>query len=338
MTETPILTQIFKSIQLDLANILEKLKPASLSVLTLFFGIELFISIMNSNPSQSQLKTIILKTRTWAYLSLMIFYFDKINSFFQKIFGFFLKKATGGQAFSQEIITSLPYRIINAGFSSIKSIISNISLTEPKSYILLFGVIIALFIFAKISLSIGMVVIEYMVMSTISIILLPFMMFEKLRFVGDKVIGTLINLNLKIITIQFLLYCFGKFLSKPISKGDGDITSIIAHSFYWLVAMAIIGLMTGKGSEMAQTLISGATTFGDSSELVGMARTGLSNLEKMVAGAITGKSVAGGMVSGAISGARDGGSSMGKFGPQGQTIGAVVGGLLGGIKGGMKKK
>ena len=40
---------------------------------------------------------------------------------------------------------------------------------------------------------------------------------------------------------------------------------MLENSFYWLVAMGMMAMMTMKGNEMAQTL---DNSFGDSSELV----------------------------------------------------------------------
>ena len=119
----------------------------------------------------------------------------------------------------------------------------------------------------------------------------------------------------------------------PINFDGSTGVQVLENSFYWIVAIAILGLMTAKGSEMAQTLISGATTFGDSSELVGMARKGISNLGTGIKGSV----MAGNISTGATNGARKGATAGGIAGSlKGGGIGATVGSVLGGMKGGIK--
>ena len=195
---------------------------------------------------------------------------------------------------------------------------------SPSTWALFIGFIVGLFIFARICLTVGLVTLEYMFMSSLTVVLVPFMMFEKLRFVGDKVVGTLINLNMKIFVIQYLMFYFMKFLREPIEYSAEDgVLGMLENSFYWLVAMGMMAMMTMKGNEMAQTLISGVTSFGDSSELVRNAREGLQKTLSTASGAY--KGTAKGAYDGMLAGANKGGG-----------IGAAVGTILGGAKGAIK--
>ena len=112
-----------------------------------------------------------------------------------------------------------------------------------------------------------------------------------------------------------------------------DISYTIENSFYWLTAMAMLALVTLKGSEMAQTLVSGVTTFGDSSELVGMARTGLGRIKGTVSGGITAGVAGKGAIKGAKAGSVDG-AVKNSDSSISSTVGYYLGGLKGGIKGG----
>ena len=68
-------------------------------------------------------------------------------------------------------------------------------LPTPSPWLMLVVGTVATVLFAKTCLSIGMLVLEYLIITSLMVVLLPFMMFEKLRFVGDKVVGTIINTN-----------------------------------------------------------------------------------------------------------------------------------------------
>lgn len=332
ISSTPLLTEIIKGLKVDLMGTIDLLQPVAYQLLMWFFMFELVSGLLHSEPGVNPLKILMNKVKVWAYLYLMIFSFKKIMELIQEMFGYFAKVSMRGT--ENLPLEEIPYTILATGFNSLKTILNYIIFSEPKTWILLIGIVVGLFIFAKVCLSIGMVILEYLVMSSLVVILIPFMMFEKLRFVGDKVVGTLINLNMKIFVIQYLLYYFSKFLARPIDLPDTSVSTIMASSFYWVVAMAILGLMTAKGSEMAQTLISGATTFGDSSELVGMARKGISNLGTGIKGSVMAGNISTGATNGARKGATDGGLAGSlKGGGIGATVGSVLGGMKGGIKG-----
>lgn len=318
----PLLTQILEGLKLDLSGTITLLQPVAIQLLLYFFLLELTTGLMLSKPSENPLMIFKSKFTVWLFLYSIIHYFKTIMELIENIFAYFSKISMRGEIIPN--IEELPYKVLEIGIESLGKILNYIEITKPQTWILLFGVLIGLFIFARVCLAIGMVIIEYLVMSSLVIILVPFMMFQKLRFVGDKVVGTLINLNMKIFVIQYLMFYFSRFLTEPINLPDEATgVQVLENGFYWLVAMGILGLMTTKGGEMAQTLISGATTFGDSSELVGMARQGGTNLANGISKSIKG-------VAGGIAGAKAGGVS-GSL--KGGGIGSTIGATLGAIKG-----
>lgn len=320
---TPLLTQILIGLKADLMGTIDLLQPVAIQLLLSFFLLELTTSLLLSKAGDNPLVIFRNKFTTWMFLYSIIFYFKKIMELIESMFLYFTKVSIrGGLGISLE---ELPYNILRLGIDSLEGILGYIKFAKPETWVLLFGVLLGFFIFAKVALTIGMVIIEYLVMSSLVIVLIPFMMFEKLRFVGDKVVGTLINLNMKIFVIQYLMYYFAKYLRQPINLPDEATgVQVLENGFYWLVAMGILGLMTAKGNEMAQTLISGATTFGDSSELVGMARNGMGNMAKGIKGAVAGAKSTPGIARG-IKGAYNGAKSGSLGGAIGSTLGAIKG-------------
>lgn len=335
--DTPLLTVIMRDLKVDLGSTVYVLQPVAVQLLAWFFMFELSSGLLLANPGTNPLMVFKSKFTTWAFLYLIIYYFKKLMDLIETLFLYFAKVATRGGSDSLPL-EEIPYNVINVAFKLIKELFSYIVWNKPATWILLIGIIVGLYIFAKVALTVGMVVLEYLVMSSLVIVLVPFMMFEKLRFVGDKVVGTLINLNMKIFVIQYLIVFFAKFLTKPIDipAGAGG-TEIIETSFYWLVAMAILALMTLKGHEMAQTLISGVTSFGDSSELIAMARKGIGSMGKRMGNMITGGKVSVGAGKGAIAGAREGAvKGVQTGGSIGGAVGAALGGMKGALQGGSK--
>lgn len=319
----PLITQIFKQLNTDFSSSISLLTPVAIQLLMWFFMYELCTSLLLAKAGTNPLLVLKDKLKVWAFLYAIIYFFKDLMKLITTIFQYFIRVSTGKAPSELE---ELPYQVLTTAYTSLHGLLDSISWRKPSTWVLFAGFLIGLFIFARICLTVGMVILEYMVMSSLVIVLVPFMMFEKLRFVGDKVIGTLINLNMKVFVIQYLMFYFTKFLkAKLITKGSTD--SLIENSFYWLAAMGMLALVTLKGSEMAQTLISGVTSFGDSSELVGMARKGLSRIKGSFSGGIT----AGVTGKGAYSGMKEG-AAAGKANAK-SSIGGAVRGFFGGTKG-----
>lgn len=333
-----MLTTMLGELQESLIGVIDNLKPVAVQILGVFFIFEVLIKIVNSNPNDSPLSIWINKFKTYFWLYMVIWLFPTIMSLVEKMFDYFYTSATSDTTVTT--LKEIPQTVIDLGFKAFNSLYDGINNNSGwlstfgfVSIIMLIIGIIILIIFAKVAITICMVVIEYMVMSSLFIILVPFMMFEKLRFVGDKVIGTLINLQMKIFVIRFLLYFFAEYLKQPMNISGLEGTAVIQYGFYWTVVAGILALMMGKGSDMANTLISGVTNFGDSQELVGMARQGMGKtMSTLKAGYRAGTSSE--TSKGARQGATDGAiSGVMKGGVRRATSSAIIGGLKGGIKG-----
>ena len=329
--DTPLITEIFKKLSLDLTNSIDLLTPVAIQLLMWFFMFELTTGLQLAQAGTNPLLVLKDKIKVWAFLYGMIYYFKDLMKLINELFQYFVRVSTGSIPKNLE---EIPFDILTTAYNSLYGLLDNVSWRKPSTWVLWVGCVIGFFIFARICLTVGMVILEYMVMSSLVIVLIPFMMFEKLRFVGDKVVGTLINLNMKLFVIQYLMFHFSEFLKQDLIV-EGSTNSLIENSFYWLTAMGMLSLVTLKGSEMAQTLVSGVTSFGDSSELVGMARTGLGRTGQGIKGSILGAKVTAGAKAGMSEGAFKGATSGGlKGGSIGAAVGAILGGTKGAIKGG----
>lgn len=326
--DKPLITTILEDLQRDLSGTINLLQPVAIQLLLWFFMYDLTTALLLAKPGSNPLVILKEKIKVWAFLYAIIYFFKDIMDLIQELFQYFIKVATAN---NPDKLSELPYKNLHLAYVTLEQLLKEVDLFSPTTWALFAGFIIGLFVFARICLTIGLVILEYMFMSSLTIVLVPFMMFEKLRFVGDKVIGTLINLNMKIFVIQYLMFYFAKFLKEPIKYGNNP----VQNSFYWLAAMGMMAMMTMKGNEMAQTLISGVTSFGDSSELVRNAREGISKVGKAAAGAVTAGKTAAGATKGGIEGAIDGGlkGSM-KAGGIGAKVGSILGGIGGAAKGG----
>lgn len=326
-----LITRILEDLQKDLSGTIGLLQPVAIQLLLWFFMYDLTTALLLAQPGSNPLVILKEKIKIWAFLYAIIYFFQDMMNLIQDLFQYFIKVATGH---SPGKLTELPHEVLSLSYLALKQLLSRVELFSPSTWALFVAFIVGLFIFAKICITIGLVALEYMFISSLTIVLVPFMMFEKLRFVGDKVVGTLINLNMKIFVIQYIMYYFMKFLKEPIEYVEGD--GVISNTFYWLAAMGMMAMMTLKGNEMAQTLISGVTSFGNASELTRGVREGISKIGKGIRGAMTAGVVGKGAVKEGIEGGKQGyKNSVGANGI-GKTVGAFLGGVKGAAKGGYK--
>ncbi|WP_349764089.1 hypothetical protein [Fusobacterium sp. SYSU M8D902] len=321
-----LLTEILKSLESDLSMTIVYLKPVAMQLLAWFFGFELLSGMLHSEAGSNPLIIFKSKISTWAYLYAIIYFYQDLLDLIKSMFTYFCKVAIGNGIVPD--LVEMPTKVLALATTSIFQMASYAKLGQPSTWLVLVGVVFGLFVFAQITFTVGMVVIEYMVLTSLVIVLIPFMMFKKMAFVGDKVLGMVINLNMKILTIRFLMFYFTKFLSKGIPVVDGmEGTQILENIFYWLVAMACLGIMSMQGHSIAQALISGATSFGDSAEAIGKLRQSTGSLVKGVMGGFSGIGTAHGVYQGIKQGAKASTEN---------NSGGIMG-AVGGIKAGMQE-
>lgn len=263
------LTEILKTFEADLLKSSELLKPVAIQLLGWFFMFELTTGLLESKPGTNPLEILIDKMKRWAYLYAFIYFFDKAIELIEQLFDYFLTVSTNKSAMD---FTEIPEDMLGTSINSIFGLIDYIEVMSPTTWFLFVGVLIGLFVFGMVIFSVSMALMEYFVMKSLLIILVPFMMFKKLSFVGDKVVGTLINLNMKLFLIKFLYFYFEKFLSKPLVINEKGLP-LVASTVCWIMCMAVLGLTTTKANELAATLITGSSTFGDGSQLANFARS-----------------------------------------------------------------
>lgn len=295
MTE-PLITTIFRELNSDFSHSITLLKPVAYQLLGWFFMYELCSNLLLAKAGTNPLLILKDKIKVWAFLYIIIYYFHSFIKLINEMFQHFLEAATGKTPVP---IEEIPYDTLTFSYEALCDMAEKVSLYRPSTWLILIGVVIGLYVFARIALTIGMVIIEYMAITSLVIVLIPFMMFEKLRFVGEKVVGTIINLNMKLFVIQYLMCFFMDFLKQGVfTENIGTIDKETEALFYWLAAMGMLALVTLRGNELAQTLVSGVTSFGDSASLMSAPGRTIGGVKSMVGGTITAGAVAKGMASG----------------------------------------
>lgn len=297
------ITDILKTFETDLWKSSELLKPVAIQLLGWFFMFELTTGLLESKPGTNPLEILIDKMKRWAYLYAFIYFFDKAVELIEQVFDYFLIVATNKSTLN---FAEIPQDMLDTAIDSVFGLIDYIEVMSPTTWFLFVGVIIGLFVFGMVIFSVSMALMEYFIVKSLLIVLVPFMMFKKLSFVGEKVVGTLINLNMKLFLIKFVYSYFEKFLSQPLVINEKGLP-LIASTVCWLMCMAVLGLTATKANELAATLITGSSTFGDGSQLANFAKTSVIGMAAKAYKAARGTAKAGNSAGkGAMAGAKAG--------------------------------
>lgn len=297
------ITDILKTFENDLWKSSELLKPVAIQLLGWFFMFELTTGLLESKPGTNPLEILIDKMKRWAYLYAFIYFFDKAVELIEQVFDYFLTIATNKPTVD---FAKIPQNMLSTAINSVFGLIDYIEVMSPTTWFLFVGVIIGLFVFGMVIFSVSMALMEYFIVKSLLIVLVPFMMFKKLSFVGEKVVGTLINLNMKLFLIKFVYSYFEKFLSQPLVINEKGLP-LIASTVCWLMCMAVLGLTATKANELAATLITGSSTFGDGSQLANFAKTSVIGMAAKAYKAARGTAKAGHSAGkGAMAGAKAG--------------------------------
>lgn len=148
--------------------------------------------------------------------------------------------------------------------------------------------------FAWLSIFLFTTTLQFYIISTLTVVLLPFGVVKQLAFLSEKAIGSIFSLGVKIMALKGLLTLTAPFLASldPVDPNDTNIGEVLTI----LVGAAGMVLVTLKGPEIAQDLLSGSPTFGN--DAGNMASKGAS----MAKSAVTKPMGMAGMVQAAVQG------------------------------------
>jgi type IV secretion system protein TrbL len=157
-----------------------------------------------------------------------------------------------------------PSAFMRMGFESIFSVIETrfegdtwTFLTSPGLVWLLYGIVLVImfFAFAFIGLQIFLTVAEFYLISSLAIILIPFMVLQRTSFLGLRAMNSLISICIKLMVIAFVAS-----LSAPVLEILNFTNSepTIKESMSLTVGALAIALLMWRAPAIAMSLISGA--------------------------------------------------------------------------------
>ncbi|MGL5204534.1 type IV secretion system protein [Cetobacterium sp.] len=315
------LTIILDDLMKKFALATERLEPIALGILTLMFGFELLVAIAWRQEDSDPVKILRNKFGMWGGLYLMIFMYRRLLVKINESFIWLASKASG---YNEVQPSSMPSIIIKNGLSDLGKLLDSFSPLESVSWLKLGCYILGIIIICYLALEIFIVYLEYSLVTSLIIIFIPFCMFEKTRFMGEKVFSLVISQNIKIFILTFLVTFVTKYLAQPFNGTEP--VEVIPY----IAGLAGLAFLVSKTAGLSASIIQGTPQLS----------SGL-DVKSFTAGAIAGAVGAGSIAKqagiGASAGASQGGiSGYAKNGYAGGVAGTVAGAIGGGISGAIK--
>lgn len=224
------------------------LTPIALGLLSTFVAFQLVFTLWKKPTSMPFADIFDILVKYWIFYSFIVNYTELTTKVKETFIYFGMKGAgTSGSADFD------PNYLFNRGFNILELIREKFSLSSPLAtlgYSVLW--ILGLIVIAFLSLNVFIMLLEFLALAYLSVILVPFLMFEKTEFIGAKVFQVLVSQSVQLMVIVFLIeLTFGQ-LDKTI-----NIDSVFTAATT-LLGIAGLTFLSWKAPGLAGGILNGA--------------------------------------------------------------------------------
>lgn len=224
------------------------LTPVAIGLLSTFVAFQIVFTLWKKPTSIPFADLLDIFIKYWIFYSFIANYTELVTKVKDTFIYFGMKGAGASGKASFD-----PGYLFNRGFKILDLIYEQISVTKPIATLgYAFLWILGLIIIAFLALNIFVLLLEFMALAHLSVILVPFLMFEKTEFIGAKVFQVLVSQSVQLMVIVFLIeLTFGQ-LDKTVL-----IDSVYSAS---TTILGILGLtyLSWKAPGLASGILNGA--------------------------------------------------------------------------------
>ena len=257
------------------------LTPIALGLLSTFVAFQIVFMLWKKPTSIPFADIFDILVKYWIFYSFIANYTELVTKVRDTFIFFGMKGAgvTGEANFN-------PNFLFEKGFDILDVIYKKFSITEPLSTLgYAFLWLLGLIIIAFLALNVFVLLLEFMALAHLSVILVPFLMFEKTEFIGAKVFQVLVSQSVQLMVIVFLIeLTFGQ-LDKTV-----DIKNVYTAA---TTLLGVFGLtyLSWKAPGLASGILNGAPSLNWDTAWADLKSTG-KNLKSTGKGAISAGKVA----------------------------------------------
>lgn len=237
-------------------------------------------------------------------LKIIIFYFvyryviENYNSILDVLKDTAIRIGEKGAGVGYNTFSINPDNIFDKAYVSIQPLADKFSWTSGSSYgygvAWLFGIVLVLFL----TLNIFIFYLEFLAVTSISIIFIPFLAFEKTDFLGTKVFTT--------VTSQLIRLMFYSFLMSICFSYIGNVANIntVQEGFYIILTLLGITWLTWKVPSLIGAILNGSPTL-DWNTAWNSGKAGFDNVKSAGRGGVKGVKTGGRVIAGGYTMGKD---------------------------------
>lgn len=219
----------------------------SIGLLSTFVAFQLVFTLWKKPTSMPFADIFDVLVKYWIFYSFIVNYVELITKVKDTFIFFGMKGAgsSGKPGLDPDVLFDKGYFILN-------KIWNEFSWNAPSSWGYFIAWIIGIFVIGFLALNIFVMMLEYLALTNLSVVFVPFLIFEKTEFIGAKIFQIIVSQSVRLMIISFLIeLTFGQ-LDNLVTVSD------VKGGFVVVLGLAGITYLSFKAPELASGMLNGA--------------------------------------------------------------------------------
>lgn len=219
----------------------------SIGLLSTFVAFQIVFTLWKKPTSMPFADIFDVLVKYWIFYSFIVNYVELITKV-KDTFIFFGMKGAG----SSGKPGLDPDVLFDKGYFILSKIWNEFSWNAPSSWGYFIAWIIGIFVIGFLALNIFVMMLEYLALTNLSVVFVPFLIFEKTEFIGAKVFQIIVSQSVRLMIISFLIeLTFGE-LNNLVTVSD------VKGGFVVVLGLAGITYLSFKAPDLASGMLNGA--------------------------------------------------------------------------------
>lgn len=216
----------------------------SIGLLNTFVAFQILFTLWKKPTSMPFADIFDVLVKYWIFYSFIVNYVEKVKD----TFIFFGMKGAGASG-KPNLNPSI---LFDKGYLILSKIWNEFSWNSPSTWGYFIAWIIGIIVIGFLALNIFVMLLEYLALTNLSVIFVPFLIFEKTEFIGAKVFQIIVSQSVRLMIISFLIeLTFGQ-LDNLVTVSDAK------GGFVVVLGLAGVTYLSFKAPDLASGMLNGA--------------------------------------------------------------------------------
>lgn len=219
----------------------------SIGLLSTFVAFQIVFTLWKKPTSMPFADIFDVLVKYWIFYSFIVNYVELITKV-KDTFIFFGMKGAGASG-KPNLNPSI---LFDKGYLILSKIWNEFSWNSPSSWGYFIAWIIGIIVIGFLALNIFVMLLEYLALTNLSVVFVPFLIFEKTEFIGAKIFQVIVSQSVRLMVLAFLVeLTFGQ-LNNLVTIND------VQDGFITVLGLSGITYLSFKAPELAGGILNGA--------------------------------------------------------------------------------